>query len=54
MGESLVPLGGGVRARVRRTPVGIAGRGPVQPAEASSAVFFERPVILRPSQATGS
>ena len=54
-GESLVPsevaCGSGQRRQPRRGPPGAVAD---QPAEASSAVFLERPVILRPSQATGS
>ena len=52
-GESLLPSEAACGA-TGRSALGTAGRRAAQPAEASSAVFFERPVILRPSQATGS
>ena len=52
-GESLL-ASEAERGATGRPTVGTAGRRAAQPAAASSADFFERPVILRPSQATGS
>jgi hypothetical protein len=40
--------------RTRPTVPTATARPPAQPAAASSAVFLERPMILRPSHATGS